>query len=192
MTTGYLVREVVPFIQCIIALQIIIDTVRGKSTKPIKIRRIEQNSPINIDLQGGADALALIRETLTPWRTEHAKIMMKLSELEQRASIEIKRAQVLEAKSNAAKTNAEAKKSAAEALEAYARAEKLQLENQKYKIGLQRDKVDLALSILNRLAPALKEAEKIAFVLKLLPQIEVVAGSNFNVTDNIIEDDYPA
>src|ERR1035438_1283435 len=54
LTTVYLAREVLPFIQSIISLQCIIDAVTGKSHKPIKIKRIQQNSPISVDLEGGA------------------------------------------------------------------------------------------------------------------------------------------
>jgi hypothetical protein len=181
LTADYLEQEVLPFLQAAISLQGIIDAINGATRKTLRIKSIQQNSPINVNLEGGAEALGLIRDTLIPWRVEHARAMSALRELERKVEIEVKKAEILESHSLAVKSSQEAKKISAEALEVYARAEKLQLQNQKLRIDLQQRKIDLALNVLNRLSPKLSEAEKITYLLQLLPQIEAVVGSTLTL-----------
>jgi hypothetical protein len=184
LTPDYLADTVTPFLRGIAELQAIIDEINGKERSIVRIKRLAQWSPINVNLQGGAEALEAIQDAVVPWRIKHKKEIANLQEQEKRAEIEVRKAEILEKKSLAAKSKAEAKKLAAEAARQREEAEALKLENEKQRLELHRAKIQLALDILSMVAPNLTESDKIAYVVKLLPPIDVLGSSELEVTTN--------
>lgn len=107
--------------------------------------------------------------------------MARLSEQDKQADIETKKAEVLEKRANAVKGRAEAEKLEAEAIKQREEAEKMKLENEKLRLELHRAKIQLALDILNQLAPSLPETERIAYLVRLLPPLDTVISSNLQI-----------
>ena len=103
--------------------------------------------------------------------------MARLLEQEKQALIESIRADVLEKRAHAEKERMEAVKQRGE-------AEKLRLENEKLKIELERAKVLLAIELLNQIAPNLSEEDRIAYIVRMLPHLEVVIFSELEIVIN--------
>jgi serine/threonine protein kinase len=182
MTPQRLRNSIIPYLNAIAEVQGIIDEVEGAEVNEVKIKSIQQNSPINITLEGAAKAVQLITDTVIPWRRKHAEAMAFLSEREKQADIESKKAEILEKRARAAKDRAEAKKVIAEAINQQEAAERLKLENEKLRLELHRAKIQLALEMLAQIAPNLSEADKIAYVVRLLPPIDTLVTSELRIT----------
>jgi hypothetical protein len=108
--------------------------------------------------------------------------MARLSETEKQAEIEIRRAEVLESRARASKERQEAERLAADAARQRAEAEKVRLENEKLRLEIQRARIQLALDILDQLKPDLPESEKISYVVKLLPSLQVLTESPLQIS----------
>jgi len=106
--------------------------------------------------------------------------MARLLEQEKQAEIEIKKAEILEKRAHAEKERVEATKQREE-------AQKLRLENEKLKLVLQRDKVQLAINILNLIRPTLSEADKISYIVRMLPPLDVVILSELEISATAVK-----
>ena len=107
--------------------------------------------------------------------------MARLEEQEKQAIIETQKAEILEKRANAAKSRAEAENLAGESQKQRLEVERMQLENEKLRIGIRRAKVQLALDILNQVAPNLAETERIDYLTRLLPALESIITSDLNI-----------
>lgn len=183
LTPVYLGREVIPYLDSIAEIQRIIDDIFRRPPREVKVKTISQNSPISVSMEGASQAIELVRDTITPWRRKHAQEMARLSEAEKQAEIESKKAEILEKRARAQKERAEVEKIAAEVVQQREMAEKARLENEKLRVELQREKIQLAIDIVAKVAPNLSEKEKIAYIVRLLPPVEVLALSELSVAE---------
>ena len=177
LTPHYLATVVEPYLAAIVEIQKIIDEAKKRNHQEISIKSISQQSPISVSLDGASEAIGLIKDTIVPWRRKHSETMARLLEQEKQALIESIRADVLEKRAHAEKERMEAVKQRGE-------AEKLRLENEKLKIELERAKVLLAIELLNQIAPNLSEEDRIAYIVRMLPHLEVVIFSELEIVIN--------
>lgn len=182
LTPNFLQLHVVPIINAIGEIQEIINAVVENNNDYVLIKSITQNSPISIGLEGATDTIKLIQETITPWRKKHIETMSRLLEQEKLAEIESKKAEVLEKRARAAKERAEAGKITAEVSKQREEAVRMNLENEKIKLELYRAKVELALGILKKISPNLPEADKLIYLSKLLPSLDILINVDLDVT----------
>ena len=181
LTPVYLSDKLSPYLKAIADIQNIINEIKGQKPQEIVVKEITQESPISVSLEGAAEAVQVVKDTVVPWRRKHAEIMAHLLEQEKRADIESKKAEVLERRASAAKGRAEADKLAAEAVRQREEAEKMKLENEKSRLELHRAKIQLALDILRQFAPNLPETERISYLIKLLSPLDVVISSKLEI-----------
>src|SRR5690242_16648530 len=114
-------------------------------------------------------------------RRQHAETMARLQEQEKQEEIARKQAEIAEAYARARKDRQEAERLGAEAALKRAEAEKLSLENEKLRLELHKAKIELALQVLGMVAPTMPEAERIVYVVKLLPPLDVLTGSPLQI-----------
>lgn len=181
LTPVYLEKNFLPYVHAVAEVQHVIDEIRGRRPVEVAIKAFSQRSPISVSIDGAAEALGLIRETVVPWRRKHAEEMARLLEAEKQADIENKKAEILERRARAQKERAEAEKLASESVRQREEAEKMKLENEKLRLELYRTRIELALDILSRVAPRLSENERIAYVVKLLSPLETLVLSELSL-----------
>ena len=184
LTPQFLTTRLVPYLIAVNNIQRTVDEVRRKEISEITIRVISQNSPISVSLNGAAEAIELIKESVTPWRRQHAEIMARLAEQEKFTEIENTRAEVLEKRSHAAKERAEADKLVAETFKERQKAERIRLENEKLRLELSFSKIQLVLDMLVKIAPNVSEADRIAYAIKLLPPIDTIISSGLEISSS--------
>ena len=186
LTPRFLSRSVGPYLNAVADLQYSINLVLRKSRNDVSIKLIKQTSPITVNLDGAAEAVQQIKETISPWRRKHAEKMAQLLEQEKRAEIGSRKAEILEKRARAVKDQAEAEKIYADAALQREETERIKLENDKLRLDLHRAKIDLALNLISSIAPNLTESEKISYIVMLLPpldqlvmsQIEMIVGEH--------------
>lgn len=175
LTPRFLSSSVGPYLNAVADLQYSINLVLRRSRNDVSIKFIKQTSPISISLDGAAEAVQQIKETISPWRRKHAEKMAQLLEQEKRAEIGSRKAEILEKRARAEKDQAEAEKICADAALQREETERMKLENDKLRLDLHRAKIDLALNIVSRIAPDLSESEKISYIVMLLPPLDQLA-----------------
>ena len=102
-------------------------------------------------------------------------------DFEKQSDIESKKADIISKRINAAKNKAEAKKIKAETELQRQEAEKIRLENEKLKLEIHRAKIQFALDFISQIAPDISETEKISYLVKLLPQLDTLTTSEFEL-----------
>ena len=175
LTPTLLKNELSPFIQAIFDIQAMIDELKGKTKITYEILSIRKGS-IDVSLTGGKEAVELIREVATKERREHAA-KAREQELElQQITIERQKTELASERARAAKDRAEAKKTEAEArlIEEQASREKAETQKIYY---------DMALDMVNKLAPNATDAEKLKYALHLLGSARAVLKSGFAISD---------
>jgi transcriptional regulator with GAF, ATPase, and Fis domain len=95
LTPNFLATKLSPYLNALSEIQNIISDVLKQKHHEIRIRMIAQNSPISVSLDGAAEAVQAVRDTVIPWRRKHAETMAHLLEQEKIAEIELKKAEVL-------------------------------------------------------------------------------------------------
>lgn len=173
ITTKILSNDLLPYIESIEILQNFIDTINGE-TSEVLIKSISQNSPVSISLDGAADAVQILKDTIIPWRRNHLETMARLIEQEKLIEIEVKRAEILEKRARAEKDRIEASKQREETT-------KLKLENEKLSFEIHEAKIKLVINILSRVSPGLSENEKANLMLKLLKPIENLISKDVEI-----------
>jgi len=58
----------------------------------------------------------------------------------------------------------------------------MHLENEKLRLEIKKEKIDLAIDILKKLYPNLDEQNRIDYLMKLLPIIDTLVGSELELT----------
>ncbi|MBN1312981.1 MAG: FHA domain-containing protein [Anaerolineae bacterium] len=81
LTPRYLTVDVVPYLAAIEQMQSIIDSIKGEKTRGLSIHTIEQGPPISVRLEGGADAVRLLRTVVGAWRSQHAAKLSKAAHI---------------------------------------------------------------------------------------------------------------
>lgn len=181
LTPTFLSNVVTLYLNAVASIQHVIDEINGRDKRDVLIKAISQNSPINVNLEGAAETLQQINDLVAPWRRKHSEKMSVLLEREKQAEIGVRKAEISEKRALAAKGQAEAKKIAAEAAKQHVETEKLRLENDKSRLELHRAKIQLALDVLAQISPNLSESEKIAYVVRLLPPLDVLLSSELEL-----------
>lgn len=182
LSPNYLSDTVNPYLKAIANIQNIIDSVRKVEYRKVSITSIRQNSPISVNLDGASQAIQVATDFIVPWKRKHSQQMAQLAILEKEAEIENKKAEVLEKRARASKDRAEAERFNAESIKQRKEAEKLGLENEKLRLELQHAKIQLSLDVLKQISPHLSETEKIAYLIKLLPSVDVLVFSELEIT----------
>jgi hypothetical protein len=183
LTPKYLKTIIGPYLEAISEIQFVIDEIQNRQSEETTIKSIEQHSPISVSLDGVSGAIDLVQQNVVPWRRKHAEKISLLLEQEKQVDIESKRADILVKRANAAKDRAEATKLAAEAAKQLEEVEKLRLENERLRFELHKARIHLALEILVQVAPTMPEADRIAYVTKLLPPLDIVIFSELEITN---------
>lgn len=181
LTMHNLETDLMPYLLSISQLQEIIDQLQQKPSHEIAVKLIKQNSPVSVNLDGASDAIALLRETITPWRKKHAESMARLAEQEKQVAIENGKAEVLAKRASAEKERTEVKRLQIEISKGQEEANRLKLENEKLRLEIQREKIQLALELLAQVTSNLSEVDKINFLLKLLQPLEALTESELEI-----------
>lgn len=175
LTAKYLSENVAPLLSAISEMQYVMNMIQKRENSNVKITFISQQSPISVSLDGASQTLQTITEMVVPWRRKHAEEMARLSTLEKQAEIESIKADVLEKRAKAEKERGEIIKQRHE-------AERLSLENEKLRMEIQKEKVQLVLDILTRVAPNLSETERMTYFVRLLPSLDIITSSELEIT----------
>lgn len=168
LTPRLLSFQISPFIIAIEEIQHIIDEIEGRQPREVRIKVIAQNSPISVSLDGVAGAAGLIQDSVIPWRRKHHETMARLIEQEKLIDIENKKAEILAKRAQTAKEREETRK--------------LQLENEQLRLQVQKEKVRLAIDVLQQLGPHLSETEKATYLIRLVPSLETIIINQFEVS----------
>lgn len=177
LTPALLSSEVAPYIDALEQIQRIIGRHRYYSEN-VRIRLIKQASPIDISLDGAADAINALKEDIIPWRKRTAQKLAELKAKELEVEIEKKKAEAATLKTGTIKDQAEAERILAEAEKAKAEADKIRLENKKLSFEIESAQFQLALDIATKMRPELSEREKVLLATQLLPSVQTLAFSS--------------
>jgi len=181
LTPDYLEIIVAPYLKALESLLQIINEIKGKPLDVIAIEGITKRSPLSVNLDAGAgEAIRAIQETVVPWRRKNAKEMKEIE-------LELKKAEVVQTRIRTAKEREESKKISVEAKREQAEIERINLENEERRLALEekrfefeKKRIGLALELLNRLKVDMTEAEKIAYVVRLLEPLKVLTASEIS------------
>lgn len=181
LTPRHLEKAVSPFAVALAELQELIDSAKGRDGHGVVVRSITNYSPISVSLEGAAEAATVVRDTVVGWRREHDKKLAELVEREKETEIERQKAELLKIRAEAGKSRAEIERIRAEAAKQIEESERQRLENERLRFELQRDKVNFALELLQKIAPNLSEGDKITYVMRLMPILETINSSPLQV-----------
>lgn len=179
LTPSSLTLLVTPYLAALDEVQRAIDAFLKRGSHKVRIKSISQNSPVNVSLDGAAEATEVVRDLVVPWRREHAKEMAQLQEQEKLIQIENSRAEIQERRARAQKERSEAKKVESETSHERTQAEieRMRLENEKLRLEIEEARINLALTILDKLAPELSEGQRILYAMQLLKPLGVITES---------------
>jgi len=181
VTPYYLAKTISPFLIAIADIQGIIDDIKLRSHREVVINSLMQHTPISVSLDGAAESMKTIRDTIVPWRRNHEETMARLEEQEKLTEIESKKAEILEKRASAAKDRAEAARLNGEVSKQREEVETMKLRNQKLRLEMNREKIQLAIEVLKQLAPNLEETQRIGYIVRLLPAFDVLISSDVNI-----------
>lgn len=182
LTAQYLEKDIAPFLNAVAEIQRLLDGLLGREIKDVAIRVISQNSPIGVSLEGVSDTFLAVTDLLIPWKRKHAEKMAEYARREKQYEIEKKRIELHEANLQLVKSQQEIEMSSAEIAKLREETEKLRTENEKARLELGRVKIQLALDILAKVAPNLSETDKLSSLVRLLPLLDTVIGSDIEIT----------
>src|SRR5258708_12655706 len=175
LTASNLATEVIPYLQALVHLQEIIARIEGNEWKEPNIVRITQGS-FNVDINGTEKAVEILRELIEPWRRDHARQLAELQILEkkiavERAEADLKRSRVTaEAEERKSKLNLEIR-------QLQATITQMELINEHHRVAIQKEKLELAIQIVEQVAPNLPEQEKLAYVMRILEPLDTLIYS---------------
>ncbi len=153
---------------------------------------------ITVSMEGVKDAVDTVKEVVVPWQKEQAERKAKLENIfrqaeiqrlnaqtlaekakieKERAAAELDRAQAELISAQAGKTEAEARLVLGQAEIAFAEAEK---ERENMRLG----RIKLAERIVETYNPSLDGAEKINYIIRLLPEIDQMLSSGVEILGN--------
>lgn len=171
LTCTLLQHEIIPYIEAIQAIQNIIDEINGTGSRPIEIISVTKGS-INVELSAGAEVVKIIQEEITPWRKAHAEQMAELETRSKKIAIEKEKAEIHAINMRRTKEAGEAEKLQAEINLIRAQTRQQEIENEKQELYLQKDKLELAMHILEKLAPNLSDNQRLEYFSRLFGPVE--------------------
>jgi hypothetical protein len=178
LTPGYLATHLAPYLNALASIQHTCDDMLGREHREVVIRRITQQSPVSISLQGVADAVNAVLDLVVPWRRENAKKLAALRIKEIEADIKIKEE---EAKVRSTKDLVEAKKTEAEIEKLIQEKERQRIENAKLEVEVGASRFDLALRMAAKMNRRLPKEQQIAYALKMLSDLKELTASEIEV-----------
>ncbi len=149
----------------------------------------------NLGMEGVKDAFEVFREILLPAYRKQAERKATLENSVRQAQIQYLNAQTLAENAKAAREKAaaeidraqaelliaQAKKTEADAKLSLAQAEKLFAEAERERENMRIERIKLATEIIEKYNPNLSDAEKMNFVLRLLPDINGILESDLKI-----------
>lgn len=152
---------------------------------------------INVNMEGVKDAVDTVQEIVIPWKKEQAERKSKLENVLRQAEIQRLNAQTLAEqakieqeksilevnKAQAELISAQAKKTEADAKLVLAQAEKTFAEAEKERENMKLERIKLAERIVEKYNPDINGAEKISYILRLLPDIDKLLSSGVELLD---------
>lgn len=186
LTPKHLISNIVPYIEAIFEIQRVMNEIREIDiTTKLGIISISQNSPISVSLQGVADAVKLIQESIVPWRRRHAVQMAQLTEQEKLLEIKAKEIELVELRARAKKEDEEARKAFFEIIRQQEEIKKLALENEKLRLEIEQARSNFVLELLEKIKPGMTEQEKLTYFVKLLPPVSTITDSMLELSNDL-------
>lgn len=151
---------------------------------------------INVSMDGVKDAVETLKELISPWRRATAERRINLELALQRAEIQRVNAETLISASKIRREQAmtekdkgeakllfsQAKKTEAEAALILAQTQKVISEVEKEQAALKQEQIKMIIGIVDNYASKLSEAQKMEYVLKMLPMVEKLTSSKLELT----------
>jgi uncharacterized protein YjbI with pentapeptide repeats len=179
LTPDFLINEVAPYLKTIEDLQHLIDEIQGHARQEVEVTGIWKRS-IDISISGVSGAIALIMNTVIPWRREHAKTMAKVAEAKQQAQIEASKTDLLAKRLQLKWTLDEDKEQLVVELAVQReKAEQFRLASEEKRLEINSQKTKLALTMVEAIDPKLDEAEKFDYMTRLLGPLEMLTTTTF-------------
>jgi hypothetical protein len=153
---------------------------------------------INVNMEGVKDAVDTVKEMIVPWQKEQAERKSKLENalrqaevqrlnvqtLAEQAKIEQEKSTLEINKAQAELIGAQAKKTEAEAKLVLAQAEKAFVEAEKERENMKLERIKLAEQIVEKYNPNAIGAEKISYIIRLLPDIDRLLSSGVELLNS--------
>jgi hypothetical protein len=171
-TTGALAEQVAPYLEAVVDLQTALTRLRGEETSEPRIVSISQQSPFTVQMEGVADVVRIILDTVVPWRRKTARQRLELEVIEKEIEVERQRIELEQLRAlggvNQAKAVAE--------LEGQHWDNALKrIAYQKERLALEQSRIELAFAIVEKYRPAeLTQEQRFAYameVVKALPPL---------------------
>lgn len=171
LTPNFLLEDLAPWLKAIVELQNVFDDFQNKEKREVRILSITQRSPVNVNLEGGGQAIQAIEEAVVPWRQEHAKKLAEIDEQSKLLALQQQKAEIEERRANAAKARSESFLIREE-------ARRKKIENDLLAELL---RSDLAVKIAKDTLHLIREADIEHAVDKMLPSLVTLATSNLDI-----------
>ncbi|MGD8624359.1 MAG: GAF domain-containing protein [Anaerolineae bacterium] len=171
-----------PYLAAVTEIQHVIDEIRGRPTHPVGILAITRNRPAIATLDGVREAVEFINRVVVPRKPELEELRAKCALREKEIAADQAQAQVLEARAQAAQGTAEREDLLSQAAEQYALLESARWQSEHRRWKLQQARIRLAHELVTQASGSLSTAEIVAHVIRLLPALEVVVASPFQVS----------
>jgi hypothetical protein len=187
LTPEYLVTQLGPYLNAIVAIQHILDEMRGRKPRAVIIKSIKPGS-VDVTLGDVIEALEVVQNNVVPWRKEHIKTMAQSDETEKVANIEKAKAEALEKRANADKTRRETAMLSIDDPRQKAEIERMQIENEQKRFELQRDKIRLTFEIMEKIGldpHCLPDELKLAWINRLDPPLTFIFESELQI-DSVV------
>lgn len=183
LTPHYLAAKVSPYLVAMADIQYAADRLHQQDPSPIRISALIQNSPISVNVDGFAEIIKTILGLVVRWRREHERRLAELLVVEKQLDIEIKRAEIVRIRAEAARTRSESRRLAAENEHYHLQIRRLQRENEQLRLLLQEDRQQLSNEIGYYLAPNHSAERRAAFINEINEPVGVLAGSTLGVSE---------
>jgi K+-sensing histidine kinase KdpD len=171
-----------PYLAAVSEIQHVIDEIRARPTHPVGILAITRNQPVVATLDGVREAVEFINKVVVPRKPELEELWVKCALREKEIAADQAQAQVLEARARAAQGAAEREELLSQAAEQYALLESARLRSDHLRWKLQQARIRLAHELVTQVSASLSTAEIVAHVIRLLPALEVVVSSPFQLS----------
>lgn len=164
LTSKVLETRIIPFVRALELWQVIINEIRN-TFEPVRIVYISKFSPVEVSVEGAAQAFEIFERILMPWKRNHAKQMASLEE--QAKKLELSKIQI---EIEQGKNLTEEQKITLENKRLENRRLEIQIE--KDNLELTKEKIKLLKELVNDMMPNHPEEEKIAYIMKLLKPLD--------------------
>ncbi len=171
------ISQVTVFITALSDLQKTIDIIKGQPSKPVIVKSFSRNSPIEVSLDGAAEAIKVVHEML-PSQRDYVETKKGLE-------IEASKAEILKIRAEARREHEESKKIETER---DVEVEHKRLDNEKLRLEIEEKRINLVLKVLDRLSPELSQTQKILYSMELLKPLGVIIDSPFLIVSQTDEE----